>query len=181
MAALAAAAAAAAAAANVRVETLADGKVSLQWGDHLTAATAPPPQGLAAAVAIAPSPLGGLGAFASAPLPKGTSLGLYDGELLDKAGFEARFPSGHGEYVLRLGDDAFLDGAAVRAACGEGTFSPCLLNHSPTPNVVRRLDRAALECEFFLATDVGEGEELCFNYGAGYWRGREAEVVARDT
>ena len=80
--------------------------------------------------------------------------------------------------ALSVGVVAFLDGAAVRAACGEGTFSPCLLNHSPAPNVVRRLDRAALECEFFLATDVGEGEELCFNYGAGYWRGREAEVVA---
>ena len=58
-------------------------------------------------------------------------------------------------------------------------FSPVHLNHADKGttacNVIRLLedDRVA----FFSSRDIFAGEELCFDYGSNFWKGREHLIV----
>eukprot|EP00550_Attheya_septentrionalis_P012929 CAMPEP_0198304236 /NCGR_PEP_ID=MMETSP1449-20131203/57297_1 /TAXON_ID=420275 /ORGANISM="Attheya septentrionalis, Strain CCMP2084" /LENGTH=114 /DNA_ID=CAMNT_0044006751 /DNA_START=387 /DNA_END=734 /DNA_ORIENTATION=- len=79
------------------------------------------------------------------------------------------------DYVLSLdGGVTFLDGS--ERAMDRSCFSPVHLNHADREtwqcNCIRELlnDNQVV---FFTARDIIEGEELCFNYGDNFWKGRE--------
>ena len=43
--------------------------------------------------------------------------------------------------------------------------------------MVRYKDPAAKRVSFFAARDIEPGEELLYDYGRGFWRGREEEEL----
>mmetsp|Transcript_10408 Transcript_10408/g.32013 ORF Transcript_10408/g.32013 Transcript_10408/m.32013 type:complete len:299 (-) Transcript_10408:22-918(-) len=151
------------------------GRLAFQWDVRYRKETAPVVDATALAVREAPGK--GRGVFAAAPLAAGAFLGSYAGEVLDGDAFAARYGAGAvPDYVIRVDGDCFVDG---RAAAEADDYSPSLLNHGENGNVVRYCaTRRPPRVDFFVARDVSEGEELVFDYGERYWRGRDAPVVA---
>jgi len=114
----------------------------------------------------------GNGAFAVLPIPKGSYIVDYEGELLDWATFDQRFASGESDFVMALDSEVALDASGLVPLTA--TLSGVHLNHSRVrPNVVRYYDYAAQRIKFFASRDIFPGEELLYDYGRAYWRGRE--------
>ena len=111
----------------------------------------------------------GFGAFALDALPRHAFLGFYEGIERDSMeGLE------NTEYLMSLdGGLTYLDG--YERAQDRSTFSPVHLNHADKGTCLRILQDG--RCAFFTARDVEKGEELTFDYGANYWRGREKDKI----
>ncbi|KAI7844419.1 hypothetical protein COHA_002013 [Chlorella ohadii] len=126
----------------------------------------------AGAVVVRPTgDIRGNGAYAAALIPKGTYLGDYTGELLDRAAFFQRYPDGVGDFAAAIDDEWTIDAAAAvgNTAC----FHPVHMNHSRgRANVRRFYARGQQRISFFTTRDVQPGEELLYDYGRAYWRGR---------
>jgi SET domain len=122
----------------------------------------------------------GRGAFAAVCIPANTSLGDYQGELLDTAAFLSRYPPGAlAEYAIAVDSLHVLDGRA--AVAGARNFTPALMNHSrrrERVNVARLHSRRDRRVSFYTSRAVEAGEELMFDYGRRYWRGREDMEMA---
>jgi hypothetical protein len=133
------------------------------------------------AVAVRPTPDRGNGAFAVRPIPAGAFLGSYEGELLDEAGFWARYGSrgGTADYCMRIDRTWTVDGA--QRAADTSVFSPCHINHGRAStgkaNVSRVTRRGDRRVDLYAGRDIESGEELLLDYGAVYWRGRESEEI----
>lgn len=115
----------------------------------------------------------GYGAFAVQPLPKHIFLGFYEGQQRDSIGNLENT-----EYLMSLdGGATFIDG--YERAQDRTTFSPVHLNHSSSSsdmkNCLQIMENG--QCAFFTARDVQQGEELTFDYGDNYWRGRESDLI----
>ena len=113
----------------------------------------------------------GFGAFCKKPLPKHTFLGFYEG--LQR---KSLIGLANTEYIMSLdGGETYLDG--YERAQDRSTFSTVHLNHADKPqaNCLRILENG--NCAFFTARDIEKGEELTFDYGANYWRGREEDKI----
>lgn len=109
----------------------------------------------------------GFGAYAVQELPKHTFLGFYAG--IHRTSLDGLENPG---YIMTLdGGETYLDG--YQRAQDRSTFSPVHLNHADKPdsNCLRILEDQ--RCAFFTARDIEEDEELTFDYGTNYWRGRE--------
>lgn len=104
-------------------------------------------------------------------LSRHTFLGFYEGtprKTLDGLA--------NTEYIMSLdGGATYLDG--YERAQDRSTFSPVHLNHADKPacNCLRILQDG--RCAFFTARDIVLGEELTFDYGSNYWRGREQDKI----
>lgn len=87
-----------------------------------------------------------------------------------------RYPVGddvRSEYGIAVDSQWVCDG---REAAARDQFTPAHMNHSADPekiNVGRLYHRRQREVSFFTTRDVAPDEELVFNYGRQYWRGRE--------
>mmetsp|Transcript_9528 Transcript_9528/g.14196 ORF Transcript_9528/g.14196 Transcript_9528/m.14196 type:complete len:86 (-) Transcript_9528:150-407(-) len=80
------------------------------------------------------------------------------------------------DYVMSLdGGVTFIDG--YNRAKDRTSFSTVHLNHAdrgaPDCNCIRILDENESAVCFFTSRDILTGEELCFDYGANFWSGRE--------
>ena len=124
----------------------------------------------------------GYGAFCChEPIPKHEFLGFYEGILRENV--DGADPTDRGDYLMTLdGGATVLDG--YERAQDRSLFSPVHMNHADQAmaNCLRLLsdddDGTALRrCAFFTARDINVGEELCFDYGENYWRGRENEKI----
>ena len=130
----------------------------------------------------------GHGAFATADLPRHEFIGFYEGETirtreeLDRRLQERQMMSGSNvgttggtmDYVMSLdGGVTFLDG--YDRAQNQYVFSPVHLNHEDGErrgcNCFRMMDGSKVA--FFTSRAVATDEELCFNYGKNFWKGRE--------
>lgn len=116
-------------------------------------------------------------------LPKHTFLGFYEGT--PRSSLEGLENT---EYIMSLdGGQSYVDG--YDRAQDRSVFSPVHFNHQEAPkaNCVRmllRLDDAnsnsnnqSRQCAFFTSRDIECDEELTFDYGENYWRGRESEKI----
>lgn len=120
----------------------------------------------------------GRGAFARLDIPANTCIGKYRGELLDNAAFLSRYDSDASgnnlsEYAICVDADFVVDGK--QSASGD-RFSPSHMNHSSykgNVNVGKIYSRRKRKVTFYTTRDVHKGEELRFDYGRQYWRGRE--------
>jgi hypothetical protein len=155
------------------------------------------------AIQIQPTALKGDGAFfatgstSTGPcvLTKHTFLGFYEGDIIQsREELERRYKTTQNmnmNHVMSLdGGVTFLDGRGM--AEDKSRFTPAHLNHAekgtPECNCLRLLrqdddldsstgtgsDLCSIVA-FFTARDISVGEELCIDYGADFWRGRENE------
>jgi SET domain-containing protein len=131
------------------------------------------------------------------PLPLHAPIGDYEGELLtkdekdrrylpsrkndrtkeDERWLESRKERGQtakGDYIFGVGD-VYVD--AEDTECGNWAR---YLNHDNAPNLRVKSLEVGMDGRprvWFVANrDIEEGEELCFDYGEGYWM--EGDVVA---
>jgi SET domain-containing protein len=73
---------------------------------------------------------------------------------------------------MAVDTDWIIDAAAAAPDCS--AFHPVHMNHSKVrANVARYYDRAAGRVAFFASCDIVPGDELLYDYGRAYWRGRE--------
>jgi hypothetical protein len=119
----------------------------------------------------------GYGAFCSKPLQQDTFLGFYEGRRVESRE-ELERTSKSMDYVMSIdGGYTFLDG--FECALNRDLFSPAHLNHENKGldgcNCVRVLSEGRVA--FFTSRNILEGQELCFDYGDNYWRGREDEKL----
>ena len=114
----------------------------------------------------------GFGAFCIGnQLPRHTFLGFYEGTA--RTTLDGLTNT---EYIMSLdGGATYLDG--YERAQDRSTFSTVHLNHADKPecNCLRILEDN--RCAFFTARDIAQDEELTFDYGANYWRGREQDKI----
>jgi len=125
-----------------------------------------------------PSVLGGLGLFAVRPLRRGTFLMDYLGESLTEAEFTERYAEGGvADYGLELDGIAPWDAPVFVDARDPAKSNPArYMNHASDDNcnvrkVKQRLPFRALR--LYAARDIQAGDELLWDYGPDYWRGRE--------
>lgn len=113
----------------------------------------------------------GFGAYCTQALAKHTFVGFYEG--IQRTSLDNLDNT---EYIMSLdGGATYLDG--YERAQDRSTFSLVHLNHADKPdcNCLRILQDQ--RCAFFTARDIEQGEELTFDYGANYWKGREQDKI----
>ena len=165
------------------------GVLRIQLGDASTLPTAPPsgtlaqPSTLESIQVRDTGTIKSFGAFCTQPLVKETFLGFYEGKLINIKSSSSEDISELVEttdYVVSLdGGATFMDG--FERAQNRDIFSPVHLNHADKTsagcNCLRVLSQQGQEVAFFTARDVDIGEELCFDYGENYWKGRESQKI----
>jgi len=140
-------------------------------------------------VYIAESPGKGMGVFAMRPIAARVAVGDYTGELISVAQHEARYGSGEGwtdedeawlasrrerdvntsgDYVVGVTDELLID------AEDQDCSSWCrFINHDAAPNLALKVLPKGLTGKprvwFVTLRPVSAGDELCFDYGPGYW------------
>eukprot|EP00964_Phaeocystis_antarctica_P160839 scaffold132741_cov57-Phaeocystis_antarctica.AAC.1 len=139
-------------------------------------------------VRIADSPGKGLGAFATQPWNAGLVVGDYEGEMITMAQFESRYGddpmtpddeewlksrtergvSVTGEYIVKVHDDLYVDAEDTDAS------SWCrFINHDARPNLALKVLPKGIGGKprvwFVAKRGVSPGDELCFDYGPGFW------------
>lgn len=119
----------------------------------------------------------GFGVYCTKPLDQYTFLGFYQGTLI-KSREELDKRNTPKDYVMSTdGGATFLDG--YERAQDRRTMSPVHLNHDDEDqkgcNCLRILENRNVA--FFTSRRVNVGEELCFDYGDNYWKGREGEKI----
>lgn len=156
-----------------------DGVLRIQLEDITTLPKMPPPETLPSQSTLASIQVKdtgtkkGFGAFCTSSLAPEEFLGFYKGEQITSLD---GLPNT--EYVMSMdGGVTFLDG--YQRAQDRTTFAPVHLNHEDRGelgcNCLRILDDGRVA--FFTARQIEVGEELCFDYGANYWEGREGAKV----
>jgi len=139
-----------------------------------------PPLELGVTCEIRKSPGAGLGLFAKKDIKRGTFLFDYLGEEITEDEFEQRYGKiGAANYGLELyplfpWQKSTLIDAIDPAKSNAGRYMNHAFPNSPLYNVVKRRQRWPIPAlRLFAARDIKAGEELCWNYGQDYWRGRE--------
>ena len=126
----------------------------------------------------------GYGAFCCTPiLPKHSFLGFYEGQRIESREELDKMVSSSSnkkrmDYVMSIdGGYTFIDGYEM--AQSRDIFNPSHLNHEDRGlegcNCVRILEDGRVA--FFTSRDILQDEELCFDYGTNFWKGREDEKV----
>jgi hypothetical protein len=125
------------------------------------------------------SPEVGAGVFARSPLPKGVFIAEYTGMVSYADPYSWRKLARENAYLFEyaLENDAphwASEGVAHIDAKTFGNHAR-FINHSYTPNcdVGRMLLDDGWHVFIVARRDIAEGEQLTFNYGRGYWQGRE--------
>ncbi|GAX76563.1 hypothetical protein CEUSTIGMA_g4009.t1 [Chlamydomonas eustigma] len=114
----------------------------------------------------------GNGAFATIAIAKGSYLCDYEGDLLSRQEFDSRYPDGVGDFATGIDDEWTIDAASL--VKDTGSFQAVHMNHSRNRgNVLRYFNRKMKRVSFFADRDIAAGEELLYDYGRGYWQGRE--------
>mmetsp|Transcript_745 Transcript_745/g.2079 ORF Transcript_745/g.2079 Transcript_745/m.2079 type:complete len:186 (+) Transcript_745:26-583(+) len=146
-----------------------------------------------AGVEIRPSPGKGMGAFTKTKKHLGDVLGWYDGEVLteqqrrarimqigpldahDEEWLESRHRRGvrvSADYLLGLGDGTYID------AEDPAESNWCrYINHDSDPNVGlfrEKWEDGETYPTFIVLRTCEPGEELCFDYGEGFWIDEDA-------
>lgn len=124
----------------------------------------------------------GRGVFAVRPIPKYSLLGFYEGVLLDTAQFITKYQllDKRPEYAISVDSNYVIDGSDIaNSPSTKTTFTPAHLNHTSEPkhiNVGRVHQWRKRMVMFYTTRTVKKGEELRFDYGRDYWRGRESDL-----
>jgi len=108
-----------------------------------------------------------MGAFAAEACSSGRYVCDYHGALISLEQVNERYIERLPEYLFDVGDGLYLD------AQDSEHFSR-FFNHREHGNLNFTVSAAERRVTFYAATDIAEGEELCFDYGVGYWAGHEA-------
>jgi len=119
----------------------------------------------------------GAGLFATEHIPKGTYLFDYEGELLTKSEYDARYPDQVSDYAAAYRQTS--DGAMKFVDAARAEAIARFMNHDGRrPNVGRRTFCVYDECRIMMYAlrDIRPGDELQWNYGEGYWAARDGLV-----
>jgi hypothetical protein len=119
---------------------------------------------------VLPTLLKGDGLFSRAPIPRGSFLFDYEGERIDQAEYQRRYPDRVSDYAVGVkkmnGIVTFIDGVDP-AISGLARY----MNHSAArPNVKMHTDVVAdpPRVLMYAIKDIKPGDELVWNYGIGY-------------
>ncbi|KAL1508834.1 hypothetical protein AB1Y20_004929 [Prymnesium parvum] len=112
----------------------------------------------------------GMGAFAAEPAQKGTWVCSYRGEALTLLETMRLYAEREPEYLFAITPDLYID-------ANLSTHFSRYFNHDEHGNLRHTVDVAGRRVDFFAARDIGVGEELTFNYGAGYWLASRKEPL----
>lgn len=122
------------------------------------------PVSLGEDVIIRESPGRGRGLFALRNFKRGEYLLDYDGPRTTR-------PPADTEYALQVTDifgiPSYIDGRDRIAG---------YINHAFKPNLLKRHNHAPPTLKFYAREDIQRGDELFWDYGPDYWRGREDKV-----
>ena len=121
----------------------------------------------------------GAGLFATQKVPKGTYLFDYSGELLSKTAYDVRYPNQISDYCAALrepdGTMHFVDGRDEVA----GSPGRWMNHNDKRPNVGRRSFFPRGESPrilMYALKDLQPGDELEWDYGAGFWAAHGGKV-----
>jgi len=124
-------------------------------------------------VSIRPAEGKGMGAFADEPLSAGTWVCAYQGRLVTLIETTQMYDDTEPEYLFMLTPDLYLDAM-------ESTHFSRYFNHDERGTLNFTVSVAEKRVDFYAARDVLRGEELTFDYGAGYWAG-SSQLLASGT
>ena len=120
----------------------------------------------------------GRGLFAQRPIEAGHYLFDYEGEQLDRSGYNARYPDKVSDYAVGIkksdGTISFVDAANERKS-GLARF----MNHDgERPNVARKtlFDGSMPRVVMYTTRHIEAGEELQWDYGPGYWAAKPGQL-----
>ena len=135
-----------------------------------------PPQ-LKIRVGLTEDGLRGHGAFALEEIKKGEWICDYEGEVLDEGQYSRRYPDGQSVFATELTLGHNIDASSLVG--NRDVFSAVHMNHSRKgrANVTRVKDVDKMRVMFFATCDIAAGEELTYDYGREYWKGREDEEI----
>lgn len=116
----------------------------------------------------------GRGVYAVHDIARYSLLGFYEGELLDTAAFITKYQrlNKRPEYAISVDSNHVIDGTDTSR---NEKFTPAHFNHTAERkliNVGRLHQWRKRRVMFYTTRDVSRGEELRFDYGRDYWRGR---------
>jgi hypothetical protein len=121
----------------------------------------------------------GKGLFAQHAIPEGAYLFDYEGETLDLPAYQARYPDKVSDYAVGVkmpsGVMRFLDAANPRKS-GLARFMNHDRRHANVKRSTKLDDPAGPRVLMYASKRIEAGEELQWDYGAGYWAAREGLV-----
>ena len=123
-----------------------------------------------AAVEVRTAGSKGMGVFAKEPIAAGAWVGKYEGTLTTSEETMARYGSDlpSASYVFSVDPDRDLSIDAQNS-----THFSRFFNHAEHGNLRVEVDVDLLHVDFFADSNIGVGEEMCFDYGVEYWMYRE--------
>eukprot|EP00929_Paragymnodinium_shiwhaense_P036716 TRINITY_DN19649_c0_g1_i1.p1 TRINITY_DN19649_c0_g1~~TRINITY_DN19649_c0_g1_i1.p1 ORF type:complete len:267 (+),score=28.27 TRINITY_DN19649_c0_g1_i1:73-801(+) len=125
----------------------------------------------------------GKGVFATMFIPKGHNLGKYRGSIMTPEQLLARYPDNNSPYAFQIHPGLFIDSNKDDEDLGITNYTR-YINHSKLASNVSHSWRPSVMYPdgaviFEASRDIQPGEELLFDYGDGYWHGRDAPIEDR--
>ena len=123
----------------------------------------------------------GFGAFAAEAIAAGDYVGPYIGTITTREETRVRYNATTymeatliGDYLFRVDDTFSIDAQ-------NSTHFSRYFNHAEHGNLEVDVDSENTRVNFFAARDIAAGEELCFDYGTGYWMYRPQPTPESDS
>ena len=106
----------------------------------------------------------GMGAYAAEAAQPGRWVGRYHGPLVTLDEQRALYSDADPEYLFKLTPELYIDG-------NTSTHFTRYFNHDQNGNLNFTVSAEERRVDFFAAAPIAPGDELCFDYGVGYWVG----------
>ena len=119
------------------------------------------------AVRVASAGTKGMGAFAVEAAQPGRWVGRYQGPLISLDEQRDLYYETDPEYLFQITPDLYIDGNLSE-------HFTRFFNHDQRGNLNFTVSVDERRVDFFAASAIAPGSELCFDYGVGYWLGSAA-------
>ena len=123
----------------------------------------------------------GFGVFSVEAIEEGAWVCSYDGvEATDDECDERYNVVGGGDYIFRLEDKSHRSPRGLVLDAANSSHFSRYFNHAEEASLEAKVSAVDRRVDFFALRSVAAGEELCFDYGVEYWRGRDPPLPSTD-